>query len=39
MRVVCPACAVLSLGVRRDSQLVHAVPDSTGGFFGSDWLG
>ena len=26
-------------GARRDSQLVRAVPDSTGGYLGRDWLG
>ena len=39
MGVACPACAVLFMGARRDSQLVRAVPDSTEGFSGgvSSW--
>ena len=37
----CLRCLVLSgyQGARRDSQLVRAVPDSTRGYLGCDWLG
>ena len=37
--VACPVLCWVVIGARRDSQLVRAVPDSTRGYLGRDWLG